>query len=42
MFYKLIVVTADERGRLTGYAINAEHYREIKAILDEATTSADD
>ncbi len=42
MFYKLIVVTADERGRLTGYTINAEHYREIKAILDEATTSADD
>lgn len=40
--YKLIVVTADERGRLTGYTINAEHYREIKAILDEATTSADD
>lgn len=42
MFYKLIVVTADERGRLTGYTINAERYREIKAVLDEATTCADD
>lgn len=40
--YKLIIVTADERGFLSGYTIRAERFRDIKAILEEATTGPDD